>query len=451
MKIRLNENKLKKIIAESVKKEVNKYRDLSPEEKWEITDNLTSQDIMNGVVDHYLNDNAFWRDIEYEHPDLISFLDNRLAIIDKKYGLEKLHQLSKKHPNKKLQQAIMWHNYENTNENKNMAKNKIKITENELKQIVAESVKNILSEARKPKDAYFGGYFFEGIGFDRNGNPIYSSKHLPIEVMDVLGWRKSSKWGRCGYAADWDIRHALKELDLPFGNDEEEYYNSLNEAISPDYRSALKQLFAKSFGNLDDNEKQFLYDLLNNEPWETIYIALGVLESNRINESRKKREPRRGTIELNGKHIDAVEDGLDKNGNPMYKVNDPSIKGRRCKDGSIRVQHYNFKPNRINEGVYTFKPNAASKEKGMIDNLNKKVDEIIKKQYPNVNFYYEDDEAYDAYAEALLNLGFKKDGRDRHDCEVFSNGTLRVVIGLDSINNSLIIHKANGYASTLGL
>ena len=86
MKIRLNENKLKKIIAESVKKEVNKYRDLSPEEKWEITDNLTSQDIMNGVVDHYLNDNAFWRDIEYEHPDLVSFLDNRLAIIDKKYG-----------------------------------------------------------------------------------------------------------------------------------------------------------------------------------------------------------------------------------------------------------------------------------------------------------------------------------------------------------------------------
>ena len=126
--------------------------------------------------------------------------------------------------------------------------------------------------------------------------------------------------------------------------------NILSEAISPDYRSALKQLFAKSFGNLDDNEKQYLYDLLSNETWETVYVALGVLESNRINESRKKREPRRGTIELNGKHIDAVEDGMDKNGNPMYKVNDPSIKGRRCKDGSIRVQHYNFKPNRINEG-----------------------------------------------------------------------------------------------------
>ncbi len=167
---------------------------------------------------------------------------------------------------------------------------KIKLTENKLKQIVTESVKNILSEARKPKDAYFGGYFFEGIGFDRNGNPIYSSKHLPIEVMDVLGWRKSSKWGRCGYATDWDIRHALKELDLPFGNDEEEYYNSLNEAISPDYRSALKQLFAKSFGNLDDNEKQYLYDLLSNETWETVYVALEMLKpyspNNEVNEGK---------------------------------------------------------------------------------------------------------------------------------------------------------------------
>ena len=42
--------------------------------------------------------------------------------------------------------------------------------------------------------------------------------------------------------------------------------NILSEAISPDYRSALKQLFAKSFGNLDDNEKQYLYDLVFGVP-----------------------------------------------------------------------------------------------------------------------------------------------------------------------------------------
>lgn len=150
------------------------------------------------------------------------------------------------------------------------------------------------------------------------------------------GWKFSKKHGMYGQLSD-PTKLSESSTDI-------------NEAISTDYRKSLKQLLTKSFGNLDDNEKQFLYDLLNNEPWETIYIALGVLESNRINESRKKREPRKGTIELNGKHIDAVEDGLDKYGNPMYKVNDPSIKGRRCKDGSIRVQHYNFKPNRVDEG-----------------------------------------------------------------------------------------------------
>ena len=132
---------------------MKKYRDLTPEEQWEIIDNLTPQDITNGMVDHYLNDNVFWRDVEYEHPDLLSFLDNRFAIINKEYGLEKLHHLSKHHPRKKWEQSIAWYNYENnqnTNENKNMKQNKIKITENELKQIVAESVKKILNEERTP-------------------------------------------------------------------------------------------------------------------------------------------------------------------------------------------------------------------------------------------------------------------------------------------------------------
>ena len=52
---------------------MKKYRDLPPEEQWEIIDNLTPQDIMNGMVDHYLNDNVFWRDVEYEHPDCFHF------------------------------------------------------------------------------------------------------------------------------------------------------------------------------------------------------------------------------------------------------------------------------------------------------------------------------------------------------------------------------------------
>lgn len=66
--------------------------------------------------------------------------------------------------------------------------------------------------------------------------------------------------------------------------------NVLNEAMSTDYRGALKQIFAKSFGNLDDNEKQFLYDLLSNETWETVYVALETLKPynpyNKVNEGK---------------------------------------------------------------------------------------------------------------------------------------------------------------------
>lgn len=64
--------------------------------------------------------------------------------------------------------------------------------------------------------------------------------------------------------------------------------NILSETISPDYRSALKQLFAKAFGNLDDNEKQYLYDLLSNETWETVYVALEILKPYKPNNKLMK-------------------------------------------------------------------------------------------------------------------------------------------------------------------
>ena len=259
---------------------MNRYRDLSPEEKWEITDNLTSQDIMNGMVDHYLNDNTFWRDIEYEHPDLISFLDNRLAIIDKKYGLEKLHQLSKKHPNKKLQQAIMWHNYENTNENKNMAKNKIRITENELKQIVAESVKNILFERTK------------------------SEKGLTDDEVS-------------------------RSRTLKFANN-----------VNPEYSDSI-------YNDEQDNYMDKMYARRKQHHNATQNHQSSNLDEEQLMEFKRAKKPLRGVIEWeDGKFIPAVEDGVDRYGNVMYKVKDLSIKGRRCKDGSIRVQSFRFWPDK---------------------------------------------------------------------------------------------------------
>ena len=36
----------------------------------------------------------------------------------------------------------------------------------------------------------------------------------------------------CGQADEWVVSYVLKELGLPFGNDKEEYYNSLDGTIS---------------------------------------------------------------------------------------------------------------------------------------------------------------------------------------------------------------------------
>ena len=64
----------------------------------------------------------------------------------------------------------------------------------------------------------------------------------------------------------------------------------------------------------------------------------------------KKKMRRSGKIQnKEGEWVDATEDGQDKNGNPMYRTKDSSITyGRKCKDGSRRVQDFNFRPN-VNE------------------------------------------------------------------------------------------------------
>ena len=94
-----------------------------------------------------------------------------------------------------------------------------------------------------------------------------------------------------------------------------------------------------------------------------------------LSEARQKRSVRTGTIEMNGEHIRATEDGVDKYGNPMYKVKHPSIKGRKTKDGYTRVQHFNFKPDSdISESIKrVLKENAAF---DVQDNLLESFDEL---------------------------------------------------------------------------
>lgn len=106
----------------------------------------------------------------------------------------------------------------------------------------------------------------------------------------------------------------------------------LNETISTDYRESLKQLLTKAFTNLNDNEKQFLYDLLSNEPWETIYTALETIKPynpSNVNESFNKvlkeggyysGEYDRTGLPLNDReYVESIEYVIDSIVNGNYK------------------------------------------------------------------------------------------------------------------------------------
>ena len=218
--VKLTESQLKCMIAESVKKALNEYdkgldnpnidQEFGPKNynpRTKKAQNNYSWD----VFDEYKSAQMDPSELE-DMQNMYSYYDGLKSYEDiaDEYGLEN-HDSISKHSKFKF-------------ENKEM-KN---ITESQLRDMIAESVKKVLNEAKKaPKDQYFGGYFFEGIGWNINGNPIYYSNNLPLEAKKMLGWRKSKKWGICGQADNWRVRNVLEKLGLPFGNEEDEYYNTL--------------------------------------------------------------------------------------------------------------------------------------------------------------------------------------------------------------------------------
>jgi hypothetical protein len=121
-----------------------------------------------------------------------------------------------------------------------------------------------------------------------------------------------------------------------------------------------------------------------------------------LNEIRSKKQPKTGKIQnKEGKWIDATEDGQDKYGNPMYRTKDSSITyGRKCKDGSRRVQDFNFRPN-VNESQ-------------LRDIIKESIKKVLKENIDNpdnlslrdfMTHYYDNDETCE---EALSKL---QDGR----------------------------------------
>ena len=107
--------------------------------------------------------------------------------------------------------------------------------------------------------------------------------------------------------------------------------NQLVQAYKQAYNAWMNARGAKNRLNISESK-------LNNIIKESVKKVL--------NEA-KKNPKRQGTIEWGDDRVNATEDGVDKYGNPMYRVkNAPSNAGRKCKDGSRRVQAFDFRPNK---------------------------------------------------------------------------------------------------------
>ena len=150
-------------------------------------------------------------------------------------------------------------------------------------------------------------------------------------------------------------------------------------------------------------------------------------------------------VELNGKNYKFnPKDGK------LYNITENKQYNNMAKKQLIKLTEGDLH-NIIKESVNRILNEGKHYSYPCLPNLNTKVVEYVKTKHPNEVLPYDRDDDDRYYVEALLNLGFKRDGYDRDGSEVFSNGKLRVTLSIDSINNVLIVSPANGHASTLGL
>lgn len=238
MKIKLTENKLKQIVNESVKKVLKEGRVKKIPKSINIDGvDYEKTDVKGGGM---LHPGFRWKDHETHNP-------------------EKSKQFRKRKDGYRYVQSYdgspRWIHNHLTNESSYDSNGNF----DEV------GYKNDINEARRPSDKTVGKHTLKGLRYDKNGNPLYTSDTMSDDEKKNQGWKFSKKHGMYGQLSD-PTKLSENSRDI-------------NEAISTDYRISLKQILTKSFGNLNDNEKQFLYDLLNNEPWETIYTALIILES----------------------------------------------------------------------------------------------------------------------------------------------------------------------------
>ena len=171
---------------------------------------------------------------------------------------------------------------------KNMNKKIIKINESQLRNMVSESVKKVLKEHFAPE----GGYS-DYEGQDMSYESIYEEAQFFLDkarkegvniqdatsLAEYMGYKPNSF-----NETDWETVHdaiedAMAEDSYP---DDFKLSNVVAESVKKALNEGsnydkLKTLFYKLFSSLNDEEKKFLYNELNNNTWDVIYAALSAL------------------------------------------------------------------------------------------------------------------------------------------------------------------------------
>ena len=115
----------------------------------------------------------------------------------------------------------------------------IRLTENDLRKVIKESVKNVLKEA-KPSDRTVGKHTLKGLRYDKNGNPLYTSDTMSDDEKKNQGWRFSKKHGLYGQLSDptklseSDLHKVIKET-VNRVLSEEEYKDPFNFFPNKDF------------------------------------------------------------------------------------------------------------------------------------------------------------------------------------------------------------------------
>ena len=145
---------------------------------------------------------------------------------------------------------------------------KIKLTESKLKQIVAESVKKVISEARKPSDRTVGKHTLKGLRYDKNGNPLYTSDTMSDDEKKNQGWKFSKKHGMYGQLSD-PTKLSESSIDL------DENYGVQNNNAQKENLPIITQQFQTIESIVRNMRKQFDMAMRNGRPLNQMSSWIG--------------------------------------------------------------------------------------------------------------------------------------------------------------------------------